>query len=51
VPTDADNYTMDHTAGVFLIDSRGNRAGVLDMHEPRNIRLEKLRNLVAKPNA
>ena len=51
VPTAGDNYTMDHTAGVFLIDSRGNRAGVLDMHEPRNIRLEKLRNLVSKSNA
>lgn len=48
VPTGGGNYTMEHTAGVFLVDARGGRAGVLDMHEPRDIRLEKIRNLVLK---
>ncbi|OQM75682.1 SCO family protein [Manganibacter manganicus] len=48
VPTGGDNYTMEHTAGVFLVDAEGGRAGVLDMHELRDTRLQKIRNLVLK---
>lgn len=51
VPTGGDNYTMEHTAGVFLVDAEGGRAGVLDMHEPRDIRLQKIRNLVSKSSS
>jgi len=47
VPTDGGNYTMDHTAGVYLMDADGTFKGTLDMHEPRETRLQKIRNLVA----
>lgn len=46
VPTDGGNYTMDHTAGVYLMDADGEFKGILDMHEPREVRLKKIRNLV-----
>jgi protein SCO1/2 len=38
-------YTMAHTAGDFLIRGDGSFGGILDMHEPRDTRLEKLRRL------
>lgn len=47
VPTEGGNYTMDHTAGVYLMDADGGFRGTLDMHEPREIRLQKIRNLVS----
>lgn len=47
VPLEGGNYTMDHTAGVFLIRGDGSFGGILDMHEPRGTRLEKLRRLVS----
>ncbi|TKT57433.1 SCO family protein [Agrobacterium sp. LC34] len=46
VPTDGGNYTMDHTAGVYLMDADGAFKGTLDMHEPREVRLKKIRNLI-----
>lgn len=45
VPVD-DGYTMDHTAVVFLVGADGRFAGTLDMHEPLEMRLAKLRRLV-----
>ena len=45
VDTDGGSYTMDHTAGIFLMDADGRFQGMLDMHEPRETRLKKLRNL------
>ena len=47
VPTEGGSYTMDHTAGVYLMDEDGRFKGTLDMHEPREVRLQKIRNLVA----
>lgn len=47
VPTEGGNYTMDHTAGVYLMDAKGEFKGTLDMHESREIRLQKIRNLLA----
>ena len=47
VPMEGGQYTMDHTAGVFLIRGDGGFGGILDMHEPRETRLEKLRRLVS----
>jgi protein SCO1 len=47
VPLEGSQYTMDHTAGVFLIRGGGSFGGILDMHEPRETRLEKLRRLVS----
>lgn len=45
VPLEGGQYTMDHTAGVYLMDADGKFAGMLDMHEPRETRLQKLRRL------
>lgn len=45
VPTENGSYTMDHTAGVYLMDAAGQFAGTLDMDEPRDVRLTKLRQL------
>ena len=47
VAAEGGNYTMDHTAGVYLMDASGTFKGTLDMHEPRETRLHKIRNLVA----
>lgn len=43
VPTEGGGYTMDHTAGVILMDAAGGFAGTLDMHEPRTTVFAKLR--------
>ena len=45
VPLEAGEYTMDHAAGVFLMKSDGSFGGMMDMHEPRETRLEKLRRI------
>ncbi len=39
---------MDHTAGVYLMDAESQFVGTLDMHEPREIRLQKLRRLAGE---
>lgn len=39
------NYTMDHTAGIYLFDDEGKFSGTLDLHEPRETQLQKLRRL------
>ncbi|MBN9077916.1 MAG: SCO family protein [Rhizobiales bacterium] len=44
-PTDGGGYTMDHTAGVILMEAEGRFAGTLDMHEPREAVLAKLKRL------
>ena len=46
VPMEGVNYTMDHTAGVYLMNAEGSFRGTLDMHEPREVRLQKIHNLV-----
>jgi protein SCO1/2 len=40
------DYTIDHTATVFLMGAQGEFIGSIDMHEPRKTALEKLRRLV-----
>jgi len=45
VPTEG-GYTMDHTALVFLMGSDGRFVSTLDLHEPQEIQLGKLRRLV-----
>ncbi|MDJ1159826.1 SCO family protein [Chelatococcus sp. SYSU_G07232] len=47
VRTSGDDYTMNHTASVYLMDARGRFVGVLDYQEPRETQLQKLRRLVA----
>jgi protein SCO1/2 len=46
VPIEGGGYTMDHTAGIILMDAKGSFAGTLDIHEPRETVLAKLRRLV-----
>jgi protein SCO1/2 len=47
VPLEGGQYTMDHTTGVYLVRGDGSFGGILDMHEPRETRLQKLRRLVS----
>jgi protein SCO1 len=47
VPLEDVQYTVDHTTGVYLINGDGSFGGTLDMHEPRDIRLQKLRRLAS----
>lgn len=44
VPTEG-GYTMDHTALVFLMGSDGRFVSTLDLHEPEEAQLGKLRRL------
>lgn len=47
VPTDDGDYTMDHTASIFLMDAEGHFAGTISYGEAMEMRLEKLRRLIA----
>lgn len=40
------DYTMDHTALVFLMDRNGRFSGTIDIHEDRRSALSKLRRLL-----
>lgn len=42
------DYTMDHTASVFLLDSAGRFAGTISYGENPDTAIKKLENLVAK---
>jgi protein SCO1 len=46
VPLSDGNYTMDHSAGVYLYDAKGAFVGTLDPHEDEKIALGKLSRLV-----
>ena len=50
VPLDPVNlggdYTIDHTAGIFLMDAQGHLSSIIDHHESERTALEKLRMLV-----
>lgn len=46
VPLDGENYTMDHTASVFMIDRKGQFAGTIDFHENKETALAKLIRLL-----
>lgn len=46
VPQGEDDYTIDHTATVFLMDANGEFVSTIDMHEPRDVGLTKLQRLV-----
>ena len=47
VPTASDSYMMEHTAGLFLVRADGRLQGMLDLHEPREAQLQKLKLLAA----
>ena len=46
VPLTDGGYTMDHSATVFLTDKNGRFMGSLDLHEPVETSLAKLKRLV-----
>ncbi|MDH6233450.1 protein SCO1/2 [Mesorhizobium soli] len=46
VPTDGGDYTMDHTASVYLMDAEGRFSGVISYQEDPKVRLAKLERLV-----
>ncbi|NLS04709.1 SCO family protein [Rhizobium sp. P32RR-XVIII] len=52
VPVDENNpngdYTMDHTASVFLLDSEGRFAGTIAYGENPDTAVKKLENLISK---
>lgn len=51
VPTEGGDYTMDHTASVFLMDAEGRFVGTISYGEESAVRLEKLRRLIAEGGA
>lgn len=40
------DYTIDHTAGIFLMDAQGRLSSIIDHHEGEATALDKLRMLV-----
>ena len=46
--TAPDDYSVNHTAGMFLIDKQKRFVGKLDSHESVEVRLAKLQRLIAK---
>lgn len=46
VPLEGDDYTMDHTASVFLLDRTGAFQGTIAYREDSAVALDKLRNLL-----
>ncbi|MEO1206746.1 MAG: SCO family protein [Pseudomonadota bacterium] len=46
-PTDPDDYTMDHSATVYLFDGSGRLTSTLDWQEDEAVQLKKLQRLVA----
>lgn len=47
VATEDGDYTMDHTATIFLMDAQGQFTGTISYGEDTAIRLQKLRKLIA----
>lgn len=45
MPQEGGNYTMDHTATVYLMDRAGKFRGTVDVHEAKEASLAKLRRL------
>ena len=47
VPRDDGDYTMDHTAGVFLFHADGRFASIIDFHEDRRFAVPKIRRTLS----
>ncbi|NGQ92932.1 SCO family protein [Rhodobacter sp. HX-7-19] len=47
VAKDAGDYTMDHTAGVFLFHPDGRLASIIDFHEDRRFAVPKIRRTLS----
>ncbi|ORE93297.1 SCO family protein [Aurantimonas sp. 22II-16-19i] len=48
VTTGGGDYTIDHSAGIYLYDRNGGFAGTLDVHEDMEVRVNKLRRLISR---
>lgn len=48
VSTNDGEYTMDHTAVVYMMDGEGRFSSTLDRHESSEIQMQKLRRLATK---
>ena len=48
VPTDGGDYTMNHTASVFLFDAQGQFTTMIDYHEPRELAVPKIRRALGQ---
>lgn len=46
VPTDTGDYTMNHTASVFLFDAGGRFVSTIDYHEPKEFAVPKIRRAI-----
>ena len=46
VPLGNGDYTVDHTAAIYLMDARGKFVTTIDYHENDKVALEKLRRLI-----
>lgn len=46
VPAANGDYTMNHSAGIYLYDSEGKFSGTLDPHEADEVAIQKLLNLL-----
>ena len=46
VPTEGSDYTMDHSASIFLMDSKGEFFGTSNFQEKEDVRRSKLRQLI-----
>ena len=42
------NYTMDHTATVYMMDRNGKFRGTIDVHQAKDASLAKLRRLISE---
>ena len=47
VAKDAGDYTMDHTAGVFLFHPDGRFVSIIDFHEDRRFAVSKIRRTLS----
>lgn len=48
VPTEGGDYTMNHTASVFLFDAEGRFTTMIDYHEPGEFAVPKIRRALNK---
>ncbi len=47
VPLEGGDYTVDHTAAIFLMDAQGKFVTTIDYHESDKVALEKLQRIIA----
>lgn len=47
VPRDEGDYTMNHSAGVYLFHADGRFASIIDFHEDRRFALPKIRRILS----